>query len=311
VSVMRVGITGANGYVGTILRAAFADQGHEVIAFVRPNRVRSEAAVAAVGVSEWRPHEIARPPSAGAFGDLDVLIHGAWDLTLVSEGDVWGVNVAGSQHLLRNAAAAGVRRIIFISSMSAYEGTRQLYGQAKLACERTAISLGGISTRLGLVYGPGWGGMAGALRRLAKLPATPLVGARSHQFTVHEADMADAMVRIAESDMPLPVPVGLANPEPVPFRRLMQEIAVSQGRTLRAFPVPWQIVSGVLKTAEALHVPVPFRSDSILGLVRPAAEVPGVERLKELGIEFRSFSLDSDRSCSSRTSRRHLPENSR
>lgn len=292
---MRVGITGANGYVGTILRAAFAEEGHEVIAFARSNRVTSDSAAAMVGVAEWRPYEIKRPPSGAALSDLDVLIHCAWDLTLVSAGDVWGVNVSGSQHLLRNAADAGVRRVIFISSMSAYKGTRQLYGQAKLACERTASSLGGVSTRLGLVYGPGWGGMAGALRKLTNLPVTPLIGARSHQFTVHEADMAAAMVRIAESDMPLPEPVGLANPEPVPFRRLMKEIAASQGRTLRAVAVPWQLVNGVLKAAEALHVPLPFRSDSILGLVHPAAEVPRVERLKQLGIEFRSFSLDGDR----------------
>jgi hypothetical protein len=109
---------------------------------------------------------------------------------------------------------------------------------------------------------------------------------------VHEDDVAAAMVRIAESDIPLPEPVGLANPEAVPFRRLMTEIAASQGKTLRAVPVPWQLVSGALRTAEALHVPLPFRSDSILGLVHPAAEVPGAERLKPLGIKFRSFSLD-------------------
>jgi nucleoside-diphosphate-sugar epimerase len=286
---MRVGITGANGYVGTILRAAFAKEGHEVIAFTRPNRVTSQSAAAMVGLAECRPYEIKRPLSGAALSDLDVLIHAAWDLTLVSVGDVWGVNVSGSQHLLRNAAHAGVRRVIFISSMSAYKGTRQLYGQAKLACEHTAIGLGGISTRLGLVYGPGWGGMAGALRKLTNLPVTPFIGARSYQFTVHEADMAAAMVRIAESDVSLPEPVGLANPEPIPFRWLMKEIAASQGRKLRAVPVPWQPVSGFLKVAEALHVTLPFRSDSILGLVHPAAEVPGVKRLKELGIEFRRF----------------------
>jgi nucleoside-diphosphate-sugar epimerase len=291
---MRVGITGATGYVGSILRAAFAEEGHEVIAFVRSNRMTPESAIAMVGVAESRPYEIKHPPSRAALSDLDVLIHGAWDLTLVSAGDVWGVNVSGSQHLLRDAANAGVRRLIFISSMSAYRGTRQLYGQAKLACERTACSLGGVSVRLGLVYGPGWGGMAGALRKLTNLPIIPLVGVHSYQFTVHEADMAAAMVRIAESDMPLPEPVGLANPEPVPFRRLMKDIALSQGRTLHAIPVPWQLVSGVLKAAEALHVPVPFRSDSVMGLVCPAAEVPGVGRLKELGVKFRSFSLGGD-----------------
>ena len=84
----------------------------------------------------------------------------------------------------------------------------------------------------------------------------------------------------------------------------MKEIAASQGRTLHTVAVPWQLVSGVLKAAEALHVPLPFRSDSILGLVRPAPEVPGAERLKQLGIEFRSFSLDGDRP-SSGTLRRH------
>jgi hypothetical protein len=180
----------------------------------------------------------------------------------------------------------------FFISLSAYKGTRQLYGQAKLACERTASSLGGVSTRLGLVYGPGWGGMAGALRKLTNLPVTPLIGARSHQFTVHEAEMAAAMVRIAESDMLLPEPVGLANPEPVPFRWLMEEIAASQGRTLRAVLMPWQPVGGFLKGAEALHVPLSFRSDSILVLVRPLAEVPGSvfpinwsnERFRQYGI---------------------------
>jgi nucleoside-diphosphate-sugar epimerase len=280
---MRVGITGANGYVGTVLRAAFAEAGHQVIAFTRPNRVASTAT---------RPYEIKHPPSGAALSDLDVLIHCAWDMSLVSAGNVWGVNVSGSQHLFRNAAEAEVRRVIFMSSMSAYQGTQQLYGQAKLACERTVISLGGVSTRLGLVYGPGWGGMAGALRKLAKLPVTPLIAARSHQFTVHEADMATAIVRIAESDILLAEPIALANPEPVPFRHLMKEIAASQGRTLRAVPVPWQLVSGLLKTTEALHIPLPFRSDSILGLVHPTTKVPGAERLKELGINFRSFSLD-------------------
>jgi nucleoside-diphosphate-sugar epimerase len=210
-------------------------------------------------------------------------------MTLISATDIWRVNVSGSQQLLRNAAEAGIRRIIFISSMSAYEGTRQLYGQAKLACEQTANRLGGVSARLGLVYGSPWGGMAGKLRKLSRLPVMPLIAPRSHQFTTHHADMAAAIVRIAESNMPLPEPVGLANPEPVPFRRLMQGLAASQGRTLRAVPVPGQLASGMLKAIEALHISPPFRSDSLLGLLHPAAGVPGVERLKELGIEFRQF----------------------
>ena len=58
------------------------------------------------------------------------------------------------------------------------------------------------------------------------------------------------------------------------------------------------LVDPELKPGVTLCAPLdtlPFRSDSILGLLHPAAEVPGVERLKELRIEFRRFSLDDQR----------------
>ncbi len=85
------------------------------------------------------------------------------------------------------AVSSGVRRTITLSSMSAYPGTRQLYGRAKLDVEVPALNRGMVVVRPGLVYGPGWGGMAGTLRRLANLPVLPDFGPRAHQFTVSEA----------------------------------------------------------------------------------------------------------------------------
>ena len=105
----------------------------------------------------------------------DVLVHAAYDLSLTSPVDIWRVNVEGTRRLLEVAADARVRRILVLSSMSAFEGTTQLYGRAKLDIEAMTAASGGCAVRPGLVYGERPGGMAGALRKLTRLPIVPVI----------------------------------------------------------------------------------------------------------------------------------------
>ncbi|MHB1931104.1 MAG: NAD-dependent epimerase/dehydratase family protein [Acidimicrobiales bacterium] len=289
---MRVGITGATGYLGSVIGARLAAAGHEVVAFVRSSDSRGRRVV-----GEWE-HRVAgldHPARVHDLTDLDGLVLAAWDLTLVAPGAVWGTNVAGTQQMLRRARRAGVPRLLLVSSMSAYEGTNQLYGQAKLACERTARQLGGCVARPGLVYGPGAGGMCGALRSLTRLPVVPMIGGQAHQFLAHEDDVADAVLRLLTAPSTPAVPLGLAHPTPVALVEILRELARSEGRRLRAVAVPAGPVRAGLRLAEALHLPVPFRSDSLLGLERPAPGPPGVAELRALGVGFRPFTGSSVR----------------
>jgi nucleoside-diphosphate-sugar epimerase len=176
--------------------------------------------------------------------------------------------------------------------MSAYPGTDQLYGRAKLETERIALDFGMAVVRLGLVYGPGWGGMAGSLKKMASLPVIPVVGAKSHQYTVHEEDLAHAFVVLAHASKLPNIPLGLANPEPVPFRLLMERIAAAAGRPgIRLIPLPWRPLYAALWLGERTPVTVPFRADSLLGLVRPAPGVSGAEHVCGLGIRLRPLTL--------------------
>ena len=212
--------------------------------------------------------------------------------SVTSEGDIWAVNVVGTRRLLEAASASGVRRTILVSSMSAYPGTDQLYGRAKLDTEQTALDLGMAVVRLGLVYGPGWGGMVGSLKKMANLPVVPIVGAKSYQYTVHEEDLAAAFVVLAHASELPNIPLGLANPEPVPFRLLMERIASAAGRPrLRLIPIPWRPLYAALWLGERTPVKLPFRADSLLGLVRPAPGVCGAEDICALGIPLRPFAL--------------------
>jgi nucleoside-diphosphate-sugar epimerase len=274
-------VTGARGYVGRIVSRALAPVGFDVIGLVRRPAGSGD-----------RFYDLRGDPDANLLDGVDTLIHCAYDFTATSEADVWAVNVVGTRRLLEAAAASGVRRTILVSSMSAYPGTDQLYGRAKLEAERTARGLGMAVVRLGLVYGPGWGGMAGSLKKMVGLPVVPIVGAKSYQYTVHEDDLAAAFVVLAQASKLPNVPLGLANPEPVPFRLLMERIASAAGRSrFRPILVPWRPLYAALWLGERTPVRLPFRADSLLGLVRPAPGVSGAEDVCGLGIRLRPFAL--------------------
>ena len=127
--------------------------------------------------------------------NISVLIHAAWDFSAVAAADIRRINIDGSVRLFQLAREAGVRRIVFISSISAFAGARSLYGKAKLQVESAAAAHGGIILRPGLVYGSKGGGVFGGIcKQVRTAPgAIPLIGSGSApQFLIHE----DAVARL-------------------------------------------------------------------------------------------------------------------
>jgi nucleoside-diphosphate-sugar epimerase len=241
-----------------------------------------------------RRFDLQSPDVASGLDGVDVLVHCAYDMTLTRRADIWDVNVFGSVSLMDQAVASQVPRAIVLSSMSAYPGTRQLYGQAKLAVEAAARAKGMCIVRPGLVYGPGWGGMAGTLRRLAALPVLPDFGQRARQFTVAEEDFASAVLALAGPDYVPATPIGIAHPDAVSFSTLLTCFAAGLGkRPPRLVPVPPMAVYRALRTFELFPVALPVRADSLLGLVRPAPEVPNPEILGGLHVDLRPFAVES------------------
>jgi nucleoside-diphosphate-sugar epimerase len=274
-----VAITGATGYLGGVLGERAGSAKSQVIRLSRTPSSEGSA----------RFFRLDADPPTGLLDGVDLLVHCAYDMAIRDPREIMRVNVDGTRRLLDVAVAAGVSRVVVLSSMSAYEGTEQVYGRAKLQIERDALDAGAVTVRPGLVYGPRAGGMVGTLRRLTKLFVVPLVGGQAVQFTVHEDDFAEALWALATVVRVPGVPIGIANPVPVLFRHLLERLAWEQGRTPRFVPVHWRLLQSALVMAELAGLPVPVRSDSLLGLVQPASSVPNLEVLSELGIHLRRF----------------------
>ena len=114
---MRIAIVGATGNVGTSLLAALAGEPavEEIVAIARrPAKVgdaRVRMVTADVATADLAPH----------FAGVDAVVHLAWLIQPSRDERVTrAVNVDGTRNVLGAAAHAGVRAVVYASSVGAY-----------------------------------------------------------------------------------------------------------------------------------------------------------------------------------------------
>lgn len=244
---MTVAVTGARGYLGAHVADAIERAGGEV------RRLgRAEAPLGSA------------PP---ALDGVRALVHAAWDFAPRTRREIARLNVDGSIGLIDAARNAGVERIVFISTLSAFPGCPSMYGQAKLAVEEHVRSLGGIAVRPGLVWGRPGGSLYARLAALAdRAPVLPALAGRQLHLA-HEDDVAALVASLALADVPEGEVVPAAAPGPLTLAEILRRIGEAHGRTVRVVPLPWRAVWAGLRALELAGLAPAFRSDSVRSLV--------------------------------------------
>jgi nucleoside-diphosphate-sugar epimerase len=196
----RVLVTGANGFVGAELCAYLGRQGYRVVPTVRSVTAGAGVVVGEIDdTTSWGP----------ALQDVDIVIHLAARVHVMDgrspETEFERINERGSAHLAREAAAAGVKRLVFVSSIKVNgEATHgkpfdesdaprpeDAYGRSKLAAElalkqiavETGLEL--VIVRPPMVIGPGAkGNLRVLLRGLLRGLPLPLASVRNRRSLV-------------------------------------------------------------------------------------------------------------------------------
>lgn len=274
----RVAITGADGFVGASLERLLTERGRAVARLVRrPSR------------SGDVPFRLGDAPDPGSLAGVDALVHCAYDFRPREWDELARVNVRGSERLFAAARAAGVRRLVFVSSVSAFETCVSTYGRGKLVVEEAALKSGGAVVRPGLVWDASGRGMFGALARLSALPVLPVFdGGRQPLVLVHADDLARALADAVDAKDAERLPVLAAHPRALAFREILERLAAARARTPRFVSAPGALGLAGLRTLEALGVPLRFRRDSLLSLLNPDP-APDFSAAERLGWEFRDF----------------------
>ena len=295
-------ITGSNGYVGGCVKNCFAARGWEILELTRSPKTGTRAVKFHLG------EEVLQ----SMFENVGALVHGAYDFKPLRWNEIRAVNIDGSRKILEAARAAKIPKIIFISSISAFDGCRSLYGKAKLEIEKIAVDNGALVIRPGLVYGEGSGGMFGKLNaQVRKSSLVPLIGDGSQiQFLVHNEDLCAFIEKFATGKIELvPQILTAASAQPWPFKKLLLEIARGQEKKVGFIPLPWRLVWLGIKSAEICGLKLNFRSDSLVSLMHqnPA---PDFSANSKVGLVCRPFEIKKLKRRAASASRFSNPERS-
>jgi len=204
-----------------------------------------------------------------------------------SPAEMERICVRGSAELFDEARRSGVERIVFISSISAFEGCRSAYGRTKLAVEKMLAGQASVVFRPGHVFGPRPGGVFGSiLRQVRTSRVLPIIGSgQTPQYMLHEKTLSECILRAVSGDFDgtRGAPITLAHPTAWMFRDLVRSIATTEQRNLTLAPIPWPLLFGGMRAGETLGLKLPFRSDSVISFVY-CNRTPDFKLLNALGI---------------------------
>src|SRR3984885_9107356 len=114
---MKTCVTGATGFVGTHVARALAERGDDVrVVYRNPERLK---ALAGIRFRRTKADMLDYKAMRRALRGIDVLFHVAGFVASSPIERVWQLNARGPDIAVQAAAAAGVRRVVVTSTISA------------------------------------------------------------------------------------------------------------------------------------------------------------------------------------------------
>lgn len=224
---MAVLVTGASGFIGRALVAMLGERGIDW-------RGAGRAEVGSLNArTDWSRVLVA----CDRVVHLANLAHARG----LSEAAVRAVNVDGTRRLAQQAAGAGVRRLVYVSSVKAEDGG-DVYGRAKRDAELALADVRDLEVvvlRPPLVYGPGVkANFLALMRAVDRGWPLPLASIANRRSLVYVGNLVDAILSCLEAPhaagkvYSVTDGVGMSTPE------LVRAIARALGRPARLLPFP-------------------------------------------------------------------------
>ena len=249
----RVLVTGASGFVGPHVVAALSKAGWSLrLAARRP--MPSPEGIETVVVGDLAE----RIDWSEVLRGIDHVVHMAGLAHAgpgLDEALYRRINTEATLELARAAAAAGVRRFVYLSSIKALSGVfdgpplaedappapTDVYGRSKWAAEQglAALGLDWVALRPVLIYGPGVKANMAALLKLAQSPLPlPLGGLKAPRSLLAVENLADAILFALSPACPARQSYTVADREPISVAEMLAAMRAGLGRGAGLLPVP-------------------------------------------------------------------------
>ena len=254
---MRVMLTGANGFLGRNILDVLQHRGLEVRACARN---------ADISKPDWAiSPDLAPPADWGVLlNGVHIVVHAAARAHLKKDevddplGEYRRVNVEGTINIARQAAAGGVKRFVFISSIGVngnitsrpFEAEHQPspaepYAQSKWEAEQGLMQLAAetglevVIIRPPLIYGPGAPGNFGSLVRwIGRGVPLPLGAIQNKRSFIGIGNLVDLIIRCIDHPAAANQVFLACDGEDLSTTELLRGVGEAMGKPARLSPVP-------------------------------------------------------------------------
>ena len=250
---MRAFVTGGSGFIGGHLIETLLHRGFEVRALVHRRPLQTEGKVETVEGDICDQELLSK-----ALSGIDVLFHlaSALGASTIGEKEFRRINALGTESILQAARAAGVGRVIHLSSAGVFGAVRKgdiaaeayppkpitVYDVTKLEGEEVALRFAQegsdvVVVRSGWAYGPGDRRTFKLIKSICRGRFIMATRGRGLQTPVYIDDLTRGILLAGEKGRKAEV-YHLAGGEIMSVRKMAEEIAAACGRRLPRVYLP-------------------------------------------------------------------------
>ena len=262
---MKILVTGANGFVGTSLSHSLLQQGYELIKAVgAANQQYSASSYVEIGFIDAETDWQAALQGAEVVVHLAARVHVMQDKSINPLAEFRKVNVDGTLNLARQAAAAGIKRFIFISSVKVngeisvlskpfttedIANPQDAYGLSKYEAEQGLILIANktgmelVIIRPPLVYGLGVKANFATMFQAVKLGIPLPFGAiRNRRSFVYVENLVSLILRCIIHPAANNQIFFVSDGHDLSTTELLQASAIAMGVKARLLPIPQKLL---------------------------------------------------------------------
>lgn len=219
---MNILVTGITGYIGLLMAERLERNGHDVRGFARdPERVALPAPV-------MKGDAVSGEGLEAALEGIDVayfLIHSMEP----ARGDPFATRERiAAENFARAAAAAGVRRIVYLGGLVPSDGPRSPHLSSRMAVEQILLDAvpESVAFRASIVIGARSRSFRFLVRLVERLPVLAVPAWRTNRTApIDERDVVEILAGAADSDAVAGEVLDVGGPDVVSYGELIDRIA--------------------------------------------------------------------------------------
>jgi uncharacterized protein YbjT (DUF2867 family) len=273
---MKILLTGGTGVIGASAVKELHAAGHDVRVLTR--HAERDRIWWPDGIDHWTGDISDSDSIRGSANDCDAVIHVAGIIAEDPPSVTFqSVNIEGTRAVTMEAERAGVRKLIYVSSLGADHG-RSAYHRSKSVAEEVVhtFSRDWLVLRPGAVYGPGDDHISVLLRMVQSLPVVPTIGGGDQPFQpIWHEDFARVLRAAVERDDVKGRRLDVAGTELTSQNDLIARLRKITGREAVVAPIPDFVADWGLRALSVFGIDAPLSEAQLEMLVEGNVIQPG------------------------------------